>query len=29
MLGPPEVRTLLTRSRVLGLAEAMDVPAVL
>jgi len=29
VLGPPEVRTLLTRPRVLGLAEVMDVPAVL
>ena len=29
VLGPPEVRALLTRPRVLGLAEVMDVPAVL
>jgi adenine deaminase len=29
VLGPAEVRALLTRPRVLGLAEVMDVPAVL
>ena len=29
VLGPPEVRALLTRPRVLGLAEVMDVSAVL
>ena len=29
VLGPAEVRELLTRPRVLGLAEVMDVPAVL
>ena len=29
VLGPPEVCALLTRPRVLGLAEVMDVPAVL
>jgi len=29
VLGPPEVRALLTRPRILGLAEVMDVPAVL
>ena len=29
VLGPPEVRELLTRPRVLGLAEVMDIPAVL
>ena len=29
VLGPPEVRALLTRPRVLGLAEVMDIPAVL
>jgi adenine deaminase len=29
VLGPPEVRQLLRRPRVLGLAEMMDIPAVL
>ena len=29
VLGPGEVKTLLTRPRVLGLAEVMDIPAVL
>src|SRR5439155_18590138 len=29
ILGPPEVRELLRRPRVLGLAEVMDIPAVL
>jgi adenine deaminase len=29
VLGPTEVRALLTRPRVLGLAEVMDIPAVL
>ena len=29
VLGPGEVKTLLSRPRVLGLAEVMDIPAVL